>query len=110
MSLLQRACAPIAIPCIIAASLLPIESSRAQVVTLPSETPAKLQPTNDGFEYVRRDVMIAVRDGVKLHTVILVPKGARNAPILLTRTPYDATGLTTHAPVSYTHLTLPTNR
>jgi putative CocE/NonD family hydrolase len=97
MSLLQRACAPIAIPCIIAASLLPIESSRAQVVTLPSETPAKLQPTNDGFEYVRRDVMIAVRDGVKLHTVILVPKGARNAPILLTRTPYDATGLTTHA-------------
>jgi len=31
--------------------------------------------------------MIAMRDGVKLHTVILVPKGAHNAPILLTRTP-----------------------
>ena len=65
--------------------------------TLPSETPAKLQPTNDGFDYVRRDAMIPMRDGVKLHTVILVPKGARNAPILLTRTPYDATALTTHA-------------
>jgi hypothetical protein len=28
---------------------------------------------------------------------VLVPKGARNAPILLTRTPYDATGLTSHS-------------
>ncbi|HQQ79570.1 MAG TPA: CocE/NonD family hydrolase [Thermoanaerobaculia bacterium] len=35
-----------------------------------------------------------MRDGVKLHTVILVPKGAKNAPMLLTRTPYDADALT----------------
>ena len=41
--------------------------------------------------------MIPMRDGVKLHTVILVPKGARGAPILLTRTPYNATELTSHA-------------
>jgi hypothetical protein len=27
---------------------------------------------------------------VKLHTVILVPKGANGAPIILTRTPYNA--------------------
>jgi len=27
---------------------------------------------------------------VKLHTVIVVPNGARNAPVLLTRTPYNA--------------------
>ena len=44
---------------------------------LPSEIPAKFKPTNDGFDYVRRDVMIPMRDGVKLHTVILVPKGAQ---------------------------------
>jgi hypothetical protein len=31
-----------------------------------------------------------MRDGVKLHTVIVIPKGAKNAPILLTRTPYNA--------------------
>ncbi len=37
-----------------------------------------------------------MRDRVKLHTVILVPKGAKGAPILLTRTPYDAVKLTTH--------------
>ena len=34
--------------------------------------------------------MIPMRDGVKLKTLILIPKGAANAPILLTRTPYDA--------------------
>jgi len=58
--------------------------------TLPNETPSKFEPTNAGFNYTRREVMIPMRDGVKLHTVILVPKGARNAPILLTRTPYNA--------------------
>ena len=70
---------------------------QAQVTTLPTETPAKLTPTFAGFDHVRRDVMIPMRDGVKLHTVILVPKAARHAPILLTRTPYDATALTTHS-------------
>jgi len=38
--------------------------------TLPSERPAKMEPTNDGFDHTRRDVMIPMRDGVKLHTVI----------------------------------------
>src|SRR2546430_1286900 len=69
--------------------------------TLPNETPQTLTPTNDGFEYVRRDVMIPMRDGVKLHTVIIVPKGAKHAPILLTRTPYNATELTSHAASSH---------
>jgi putative CocE/NonD family hydrolase len=70
------------------------------VVLAQNETPSKFEPTNDGFNYVRRTVMIPMRDGVKLHTVILVPKGARNAPILLTRTPYNADALTTHADTS----------
>src|SRR5215216_5920091 len=64
---------------------------------LPSETPENMRVTNYGFDYTRRDVMIPMRDGVKLHTVVLVPTSAKNAPILLTRTPYDATALTTHA-------------
>ena len=91
------------------AALLFTESSAAQTAApphakypaLPSETPASFEPTNDGFEYIRRDVMIPMRDGVKLHTVILVPKGAKGAPILLTRTPYDATKLTTHRESSH---------
>jgi len=80
----------------------PADAQRATASpTLPSERPEKFEPTNDGFEYVRRNVMIPMRDGVKLHTVILVPKGSKNAPILLTRTPYDATSLTSHSQSSH---------
>src|SRR5258705_6410405 len=68
---------------------------------LPSETPDNFVPTDSGFEYARHEVMIPMRDGVKLHTVILTPKGARSAPILLTRTPYNADDLTTHAASSH---------
>ncbi len=78
-----------------------LSASRIQTQTLPSETPKDFKPTNDGFEYARRDVMISMRDGVKLHTVIIVPNGAKNAPILLTRTPYNATALTSHAESSH---------
>src|ERR1700674_3219064 len=68
---------------------------------LPSETPAKFEPVTHSFDYTRREVMIPMRDGVKLHTVILVPKGARSAPILFTRTPYNATEQTSHAESSH---------
>ena len=61
---------------------------------LPSETPTQFTLATTGFDYTRREVMIAMRDGVKLFTVILVPKGAKGAPMLLTRTPYNATELT----------------
>jgi len=74
------------------------ETPAAKYPDFPSETPAKLEPPPVAdFDYTRREVMIPMRDGVKLHTVILVPKGAQGAPILLTRTPYDANALTTHA-------------
>jgi uncharacterized protein len=97
----------IAHPCALAAvlfcALLPIQPAWTQTATpsekypdLPSETPATLETPTAGFDYLRREVMIPMRDGVKLHTVILVPKGAKGAPILLTRTPYDANALTTH--------------
>jgi putative CocE/NonD family hydrolase len=55
-----------------------------------SDIPAIFTAPVSDYDYVRREVMIPMRDGVKLFTVIIVPKGARNAPILLTRTPYDA--------------------
>ncbi|MFC5437250.1 CocE/NonD family hydrolase [Rhodanobacter umsongensis] len=69
---------------------------QAKYPAYPSETPAKFVPATGSFDYVQRDVMIPMRDGVKLHTVILIPKGAQHAGILLTRTPYDAKALTTH--------------
>jgi len=41
-------------------------------------------------DYIRREEMIPMRDGVKLYTVIVMRKGTKDAPILLSRTPYDA--------------------
>ena len=55
------------------------------------DIPADFTAPTAAFDYVKREVMIAMRDGVKLHTVIIVPKGAKGAPIVLTRTPYNAT-------------------
>src|SRR5260370_34069146 len=66
----------------------------AVAATLPSETPAQFKPVTDSCDYARSEAMIPMRDGMKLHTVVLVPKGAKNAPILLTRTPYDSNELT----------------
>lgn len=68
---------------------------------LPSDTPENIEPITESFDYIRRNVMIPMRDGVKLHTVIIIPKGARAAPILLTTTPYDADSLTSHAESSH---------
>ena len=68
-----------------------------QYPNYPSETPAAAHPATSWFDYARREAMIPMRDGVQLHTVILVPKGAKHAPILLTRTPYSADELTTQS-------------
>ncbi len=102
MKLIGRVCTlTLLVPAL--AALLLTESSAAQTsqpspasAAYPSEMPAKFEPVTASFDYTRRDVMIPMRDGVKLHTVILVPKGAKNAPILLTRTPYEAKKLTSH--------------
>ena len=80
--------------------LIGVQTSRGQSQSnstgLPSEMPARIEPATSSFDYVRRVAMIPMRDGVRLHTVILVPKGAKSAGILLTRTPYDADAQTNH--------------
>jgi putative CocE/NonD family hydrolase len=44
-------------------------------------------------EFVVREEMVAMRDGVKLYTLIITPKKSTSAlPIILKRTPYDASG------------------
>ena len=76
----------------------------------PSETPDNLKPPGGpAFDYERREVMIPMRDGVKLYTVVLVPRSAtkaKTAPILLTRTPYSADELTNRAHSSHLGPTL----
>jgi len=92
--------------CTAVVALLLVRPSHSQATLpqypgLPSETPANFQVKTDSWNYTRRVDMIPMRDGVRLHTVILVPKGATNAPILLTRTPYDADALTNYAASSH---------
>ncbi len=62
------------------------------------DIPPHFTPPTADYDYVKRDVMIPMRDGVKLHTVILVPRGAQRAPIILTRTPYNASDNTERTP------------
>ena len=75
-----------------AASLALASLALGQQTTPPltPDIPATFEAPTSSYDYDKRDVMVAMRDGVKLHTVIVVPKGARNAPMLLTRTPYNA--------------------
>jgi len=40
--------------------------------------------------FVRRDEMIPMRDGVRLYTVILIPDRKEKMPIVMSRTPYGA--------------------
>jgi putative CocE/NonD family hydrolase len=82
------------------------EPAKPQYPNYPSETPQALQPATASFDYARREAMIPMRDGVRLHTVILVPKGAQHAPVLLTGTPYSADQLTTHVPSAHLGPTL----
>lgn len=72
--------------------------STPQYPAYPSETPAVFHAPTYGMDFERRVAMVPMRDGVKLHTVILVPKGAKREGILLTRTPYSANVLTTNTP------------
>jgi hypothetical protein len=78
------------IPFALGVGLAAIASLDAQTPPLTPDIPSRFEAPTSSYDYVKREVMIPMRDGVKLHTVIVVPKGASNAPILLTRTPYDA--------------------
>jgi putative CocE/NonD family hydrolase len=68
----------------------PAAAPSSTVSALPSDTPAHFEVVTTGFDYTRREVMIAMRDGVHLRTFILIPRGAQHAPMLLDRTPYNA--------------------
>jgi putative CocE/NonD family hydrolase len=63
------------------------------------DVPRAFRPPRADFQYVRREVMIPMRDGAKLYTVLIIPKGTdgrkANFPIMLDRTPYSADKSTT---------------
>jgi putative CocE/NonD family hydrolase len=88
-----------------------VSASWAQTATAPKSAAQTPAPAQDeaaarkayieallkeyhGPEYVRSEVMIPMRDGAMLHTVILRPVGSEKngapLPFLMTRTPYGA--------------------
>ncbi len=68
-------------------------SGMAQQENLPADQLAKdFKAPERASDFDKRVAMIPMRDGVKLYTVIVVPVGAKDAPILLTRTCYNAAG------------------
>ncbi len=72
------------------AMALILPAALADTPPLTPDIPAKYTPPTAHYDYTKRDVMIPMRDGVKLYTVIVMAKGTKSAPLLLTRTPYNA--------------------
>jgi len=110
---LQRPRRPLA--AIAALALLPLAAVHAQTASqtdpqtdplAPDILPRFEAPTQQA-DYIKREVMIPMRDGVKLHTVIVIPKGAHGAPIILTRTPYEASKRTDRYDSPHMLATLP---
>ena len=56
----------------------------------PDITGRKFSAPETQRDFIKRVEMVPMRDGTKLYTVIVIPKGAKDAPILFTRTPYNA--------------------
>ena len=73
------------------------------------DIPAKFEPVTTLMDFEKREVMIPMRDGVKLFTVIVIPKGASHAPMILDRTPYSAAKFVTRLPSPRAALALPTS-
>ena len=85
------------LPSVSAQNTQPQPTAASQYPDLPTEIPEKFTQVTTTFDYEKRDVMIPMRDGTKLHAVIVIPKGAKKAPILMTRTPYNASARLDHA-------------
>ena len=68
-----------------------------QAQAAAGDIPAKFTPPEAERDFVKREVMIPMRDGAKLYTVIVYGKNLTNAPIVLTRTPYNAKGRATRS-------------
>ncbi|MEP9358567.1 CocE/NonD family hydrolase [Sphingomonas sp. KR3-1] len=74
-------------------SLLALAAAAAPIAALPARqtAPAPAQAQDGAFTF--EEAMIPARDGVKLHTVIMRPKGQTGPlPILFQRTPYGVPG------------------
>ena len=68
----------------------PPPASTSNTVAAGGDIPAHFKPMLSAYDYDKRDVMIPMRDGKRLHAVIIVPHSVKHGPIMLDRTPYSA--------------------
>ena len=71
-----------------------IAQDPARVTPMTPDVVAGYEQTLPSADFIRREAMVPMRDGTRLYTVVVMKKGTANAPILLSRTPYDAHGST----------------
>jgi putative CocE/NonD family hydrolase len=76
--------------CALLLPLLTLAAAPAPVTPMTPDVVASYDPALPAADYVKRVAMVPMRDGTKLYTVMVMKKGTSNAPILLSRTPYDA--------------------
>jgi putative CocE/NonD family hydrolase len=71
---------------------IPADFHPAFVPPIPKggDIPQHFTAPRGQFQYVRRELRIPMRDGAKLYTVLIIPRGGGKFPIMLDRTPYSA--------------------
>jgi len=74
----------------VAAATFALSPASAQTPPMTPDIAKDFKWPTESYDYVKRVEMVPMRDGVKLYTVMIIPKAAKDAPILLTRTPYNA--------------------
>ncbi len=67
-----------------------LPGGNAPADTLASDIVGDFKPPMEEQDYLEREVMIPMRDGIKLRAVIAMKKGVTQGPLLLERTPYGA--------------------
>ena len=64
--------------------------AQSKITVMAPDAVAHYDSVRPDADFIKRVVMIPMRDGVKLYTVIVMKKGTAGGPILFSRTPYDA--------------------
>ena len=76
--------------CALAVATPALAEDSTRVTPMTPDVMASYEKTLPSADFIRREVMIPMRDGTKLYTVMMMKKGTKNGPILLSRSPYDA--------------------
>ena len=78
------------LPLLLAAALVQAAAPAPLLTPMTPDGVKSYDTIRSQADYIKREVMIPMRDGIKLYTVIVMKKGVSHGPLLLSRTPYDA--------------------